>query len=209
MAAREGFDGRSAGRLIAWLAVPRVATLPVLLLIGLGIGELAWRFVDSVKILAWASGMAAPFCMICATSVWAMRDRLDDVIDTESMSSREYARFDQMVISHRARSTRWSGVAALMALLAASPAISNQLAGPIWHWMVLGSGAGVMCSIYTYQIAGHWETQIRAYRTKQKLVSMQRREKQSLLDEIAAGARPPTERGWVDGPPLTSTGKHH
>lgn len=209
MAARESFVGRTADQLIAWLAVPRVATFPILLASGLGIGELAWRFVDSVKILAWASGMAAPFCMICATSVWAMRDRLDDAIDTDQMSSSEYARFDQLTTKHRMRSTLWSGVAALMALVAAAPAISNQLAGPIWHWTVLGTGAAVAGSIYTYQLASYWEAQIRAYRTTQKLSAMKQREKQNLLNEIGAGAGSLKNRGWVEGPPLTSISKHH
>lgn len=209
MVAREGFVGRAVGRLIAWLAVPRVATFPILLAAGLGVGELAWRFVDSVKILAWASGMAAPFCMICATSVWAMRDRLDDAIDTDQMSSNEYARFDQLAAKHRSRSTLWSGAAAVMALLAAAPAISNQLAGPIWHWTVLAAGAAVTCSLYTYQLASYWETQIRAYRSKQKLSAMKRREKQDLLDEIGAGTGSLKEKGWVEDPPLTTISKHH
>lgn len=209
MAATEGFGGRSVGRLIGWLAVPRVVTLPVLLLLGAGMGELAWQSIGSAKILAWASGMASPFCMLCATAVWAMRDRLDDVVDTDAMSSEEFQRFDSLASQHRARSMTWAAISALMALLASGPAVSNQLIGPVWHWMVLGSGAAVGCSVYSYLMANHWEKQIRAYKIQQRIAEKKQREKDSLIENMMIGRGVLRGDGWVQGPTLSPPVRHH
>jgi hypothetical protein len=209
MAATEGFGRRSVGRLIGWLAVPRVITFPMLILIGVGVGELLWRGIESVNILAWVSGMASPFCMLCATAVWAMRDRLDDVIETESMTSDEYLRFEGLVSLHRSRSTTQAGLSAMMALLASAPAVSNQLVGPIWHWMVLGCGVAVGCSIHSYLMANHWEKQIRAYKSQQRLADKRRREKERLIEEIRAGEGSLSGRGWVQGPTLNQPVRPH
>lgn len=206
MVTTEGFGARAVSRLIGWLAVPRVVTFPVLLLLGLGFAQLAWLFIDSVKILAWASGMASPFCMLCATAVWAMRDRIDDAVDTELMSSDEYQQFDQLVTKHRARSTSWAAVTAVMALVASMPAVSNQLVGPIWHWMVLSSGAAVGCAVYAYLLANFWEIQIRAHKGRQKLARKQQSERERLMQEMLAGAKPLNSSGW-DGPKITLQGR--
>ncbi len=89
MASKQSYIGRIVSQVATWLAVPRVVTLPILVLAGLGGGQLLWLYIDSVKVLAWASGMATPFCMMCATVVWAMRDRLDEAFDTEQMTSQD------------------------------------------------------------------------------------------------------------------------
>jgi hypothetical protein len=208
MAATEGFGARAVSRLIGWLAVPRVVTFPILIALGLGLAQLAWHFVDSVKILAWASGMASPFCMLCATAVWAMRDRIDDAVDTELMSASEYRQFEQLVSTHRTRSSSWAAVTAVMALLASGPAVSNQLIGPIWHGMVLVSGAAIGCSTYAYLLANYWENQIRAHKGRQRLLEKQRRERERLLEEMRAGAGTLRGSGWVEGPPLNQPTRH-
>ncbi|UCU92680.1 hypothetical protein [Hydrogenophaga taeniospiralis] len=208
MAAAEGFGGRAVDRLISWIAVPRGFTFPSLILISLGLGELAWRHIESVKILAWVSGMASPFCMLCATAVWAMRDRLDDVIDSEQMTSEEYKNFESLVSLHRARSTSWAATSALMALLASAPAVSSQLVGPIWQWMVIGSSGAVGFSLYSYMIANHWEKQIRAYKSQQRLADKRRKEKSDLITAISAGAGSLEESGWKEGPLLSTPVQH-
>lgn len=209
MAATEGFGARAVSRLIGWLAVPRVVTFPILIALGLGFAQLAWQFIDSVKILAWVSGMASPFCMICATAVWAMRDRIDDVVDTELMSAIEYQQFERLVSAHRTRSTTWAATTAMMALLASAPAVSSQLAGPIWHWMVLACGAAVGSAVYSYLLASYWETQIRAYKNRQKLADKQRRERELLMEEMRAGSGSLSGSGWVQGPTLNPPTRHH
>lgn len=208
MVATEGFGARAVSRLIGWLAVPRVVTFPILLALGLGLAQLAWQFIDSVKILAWVSGMVSPFCMLCATAVWAMRDRIDDAADTELMSSSEYRQFEVLVSKHRTRSTSWAAATAVMALLASGPAVSNQLIGPVWHGMVLLSGAAVGCAIYAYLLANYWETQIRSYKSQQRLAEKKRREREQLLDEIRAGTGTLSVSGWIDGPPLNQPTRH-
>jgi hypothetical protein len=208
MVAREGIGAGAVGRLIGWLAVPRIVTFPLLIAIGLGLGELAWRFAGSIKILAWVSGMASPFCMMCATAVWAMRYRIDDVVDTEQMSSSEYQRFERLVSAHRAKSTYWAACVALMALLASTPAVSSQLAGSVWHWMILSCGAASGCAVYAYLLACHWETQIQAYRNQQKLSDKQQREKKALMEEINAGVGLHSGRGWEQGPTFDPPTQH-
>ena len=203
MAATEGFAGRAISRLIAWLAVPRVITFPAFLATGIGVAQMAWLVVDSVKILAWASGMASPFCMLCATAVWAMRDRIDDAVDTELMSSGEYQQFEKLTSEHRFRSTSWAVGTAVLALAASMPAVSNQLIGPIWHWMVLASGTAVGGAAYAYLLANHWEAQIRAYRSRQKLSQKQRSERERLIQDMVAGVGTLSDRDWIDGPVLS------
>ncbi len=202
MVATEGVGARAVSRLIGWLAVPRVVTFPVLVTLGLGLGQAAWHFVDSVKILAWVSGMVSPFCMLCATAVWAMRDRLDDAVDIELMSSGEYQQFEALAAKHRARSTAWAAATAVLALVASMPAVSNQLVGPIWHWMVLSCGAAAGSAVYAYLLANFWEIQIRAYKARQKLALKQRAERERLMQEILASANSPSSSGWRKGPPL-------
>ena len=208
MAATESFGARTVGRLVGWLAVPRVVTFPILISLGLGLAQLAWHFIDSVKILAWASGMISPFCMLCATAVWAMRDRIDDAVDIELMSSNEYRQFESLVRKHRNRSTFWAAVTAVMALLASGPTLSNQLIGPIWHGMVLVSGASIGCAIYAYLLANYWETQIRGYKSQQRLAEKQRREREQLLADMRAGQGTLRGSGWAEGPPMNPPTRH-
>lgn len=205
MAATEGFGSRTISRMIGWLGIPRVVTLPIFLALSTGGAQLAWHFIDSVKVLAWVSGMASPFCMLCATVVWAMRERIDDSVDTELMSSLEYQRFEKLTSAHRWRSTAWAGGTAVLALVASMPAVSNQLIGPIWHWMVLASWAAVGGATYAYVLANHWDVQIRAYKSRQKLAQKQRDERDRLMQAMLAGAGTQHDRGWVDGPVLSTS----
>lgn len=210
MASKQSYIGRIVSQVATWLAVPRVVTLPILVLAGLGGGQLLWLYVDSVKVLAWASGMATPFCMMCATVVWAMRDRLDEAFDTDQMTSQEYQRLVDLVLMHRSRSTQWAAVTGLMALISSIPAVSNQLIGPVWHWMALSTGAAVAISIHAYLLANYWDHQVRAFRNKQRLDHKKNAERRVLLESLSIGKAPKSGVGWVDGPNLdASSGVHH
>jgi hypothetical protein len=210
MAAEQGYVGRVVGQLINWLAVPRAFSWPVLLLAGMGCGHLLWLQIDNVKILSWVSGMVTPFCMVCATAVWAMRDRIDDAFDVDHMSAQEYEKAVTLGNQHRRRSTFWAGTSAFMALLSSMPAVSNQLIGPVWHWMLLALGGAVGTSVYAYQLANHWEQQIRAYKSKQRLQLKTKQEKQDLLDALRSSSGPNFGPGWVQGPALkVSSDIHH
>jgi len=194
---------------VGWLAVPREITLPILVLMGLGAGQLLWHFVDNVKVLSWVSGMSAPFCTMCATVVWAMRDRLDDAFDTDQMTAQEYQLLVDLVLQHRSRSTYWAAITGLMALVSSVPAVSNQLIGPVWQWMVIGTGVSVSGAIYAYLLANFWEQQIRAQRTKKKLESKRANEKNELLLGLASSNPVGGGIGWVDGPELTDPVRLH
>lgn len=210
MASKQSYIGRIVSQLVGWLAVPREITLPILVLIGLGASQLLWHLVDSVKVLSWVSGMATPFCMMCATVVWAMRDRLDDAFDTDQMTAQEYQRLVELVLQHRSRSTYWAAITGLMTLVSSIPAVSNQLIGPVWHWMVLGTGVSVSGAIYAYLLANFWEQQIRAQRTKKKLESKRANEKKELLLGLASSNPVNGGMGWVNGPELTDpVSLHH
>ena len=202
MASQQSYIRRVVSQLTAWLAVPRAITLPVLIALGVGCSHLLWQFVDNVKVLAWMAGMATPFCMMCATVVWAMRDRLDDAFDTEQMSSQAYKQLVYLVTQHRSRSTNWAIFTGLMAMVSSIPTVSNQLIGPIWHWMILGTGCAVSISIYAYLLANYWDHQVRTYRNKQKLETKKRAEKEELLMSLNPSQPLKSKTGWVDGPEL-------
>lgn len=209
MAAQQGFIGRSASRLIGWLAVPRVITLPLLMAGGMAFGQLLWFFVDSPKIFAWLAGVASPFCVMCATAVWGMRDRMDSALDIDQMSSWQFQQYVDLVNRHRARSTGWAAATALMSLLASTPAISNQLVGPVWQWTVIGCAGAVAFSVYAYLLANYWEQQIRAYQNHEKIERKKRQESDELVKELCTPFRS-TEVGWKDGPTLeTPTATTH
>lgn len=209
MASEQSYIGRTVSQVATWLAVPRAVTLPLLMVMGLGCGQLLWQYVDSVKILSWASGMATPFCMMCATVVWAMRDRLDDAFETDQMSSQEYQRLVDLVLQHRLRSTHWAAVTGFMALTSSAPAISNQLIGPIWHWMVLSTGCAVSISIYAYLLANYWDHQLRSYRNKQRIENKKRAERKDLLDQLNQTRPTQGGTGWVNGPDLMAPSDIH
>ena len=209
MASKQSFIGRIVNRVATWLAVPRAVTLPILVVIGAAVGQLLWRYVDSVKILSWASGMAAPFCMMCATVVWAMRDRLDEAFDVDQMTSLEYQRMVDMVQSHRLRSTFWAALTGLMALISSVPAVSNQLIGPIWHWMVLCTGGAVALSIYAYLLANYWDHQVRAFKNKQRFDRKRSAERKVLLEGLVPTQSLKHGPGWVDGPDLEAPSVAH
>lgn len=210
MATEQSYVGRVVSQLINWLAVPRAASWPVLLLVGTGGGHLLWTLVDSVKILAWVSGMATPFCMMCATAVWAMRDRIEDAFDVDQMTAREYKNAVELETMHRGRSTFWAFISAMMALMSSMPAVSSQLIGPVWHWMLLVLGSAIGTSVYAYQLSAHWEKQIRAYKSKQRMQNKTQQEKRDLLVALRSTTGKSIGPGWVDGPDLkVSPGIHH
>lgn len=210
MATQQNLIGRNLRRVIARLVVPLPITLPALVAFGAGIGQLLWMHIDSIKMLAWVSGLATPFCMMCATAVWAMRGRLEDTLDTDLMSSFEYKNFVGLNNTHRNKCTFWATFAAVMALVSSFPAVASQLIGSIWHWMVLASCIAVFTSVHAYLLANHWENQIRAYVNKQKLDLKAKAEKQTLLASAAAPSLPlPIDTGWTDGPGLKTSPNHH
>lgn len=209
MVARQSEFGRAVSRLIGWLAVPRRITLPLLLSIGVGASQFIWWYVDSVKILAWLSGLATPFCMMCATVVWSLRDRIDGTIDADLLTSEQYRKLVELTNKHRAKSTALAARTALAALVSAMPAVSNQLIGPVWQSMVLAAGGAVSYSIYAYLIANSWDHEIRAKKNKDRYESKKQRENEELASMLRLPVKVGTQFDIDEGPDLLGPSQAH
>ncbi len=209
MAFKQGHIGGNIGKLVSWLAVPRDVTLLILVAIGFSTGQVLWYFVESVKVLSWISGIATPFCMMCATIVWAMRDRLDDAVDMDLMTSQEYQRLIDLSRIQRSRATFWSAITGLMTLVSSFPAVSNQLIGPVWNWMIVGTGGAIAISIYAYLLANHWDHQVREYKNRRRIEGKKRAERQELIERLNESQPLKSKTGWVDGPSLINPNTMH
>ncbi|WP_306544335.1 hypothetical protein [Malikia spinosa] len=198
MAARQDHIGRNGSQLTDWLAVPRPITLLLLVVFGAVGGELLWRYLDSITILAWAAGMATSLCTMCATAVWAMRDKLDE-IDTEGMSSTVYEKFRKLTLEHRSRSKFWASLTMLMSLLVSAPVVSKELAEAVWHWMIPACGGAVGVTLYAYMLANYWDQQIHAFKHKQAVEYRKQREKEAVKASASAARVPFAGKGWVEG----------
>lgn len=212
MATRKNRNGGVVSQLVSWLAIPRPITLPVLWALGAVVGWALWRYVDSVRILAWLSGLASPFCTMCATVIWAMRDKLEDAVNTEDMSAETYEKFAGMNEAHRNRSTFMASFVALMSLVAATPAISNQLIGPIWEASVIAACMAVTTSIFGYQMANYWDLQIRKYKSQRILQAKRQAAQDASLEEARQLATTSPQAsslgmGWREGPTLNNPSK--
>ena len=199
MATSKDHIGRTGShQLINWLAVPRTITLLALVTLGVGGGELVWRHIDSLKIMAWAAGMAASLCTMCATAVWAMREKLDE-IDTEGMSASTYQKFTKLTTQHRSRSKFWASLTMLMSLLVSAPVVSKELGDAIWHWMIPTCGGAIGVSIYAYMLSNYWEHQIHAFKHKQAIEHRKQNEKSRLQASAKSAQTPFAGKGWIDG----------
>lgn len=179
MAPTEG-EVRGHRRLSDQLLVPRPVTQVILLVMGLAMGELAWRFL-SAELLAYVGGTLAPFCLLCAGSVWSMRDKLDAAFDGEHMDAETFARATAHASKERQRFMWRAARVAMCALIAAGPAIAHQLANGVWHWMSLAAGAAVADASFSYLLANRWEEEVRAFKAK-RIVKAKHAEERALLE---------------------------
>lgn len=196
--------------MIGQLIIPRPITRLTLAVLGVGLAELMWVLLPA-KLLAYASGVAAPYCLLIAGAVWSMRDKADSAFDGEMLTSEAYKRARNAASSIRRRSMARATYTAVAALMAGSAAISAQVAGPIWHWMVIGAGLAVAEASYSYLLAYHWEEQLRAIHEQRKLSTIRQREIESLkarvvASEVHLGAEHAT---WKVGEPGETLAKPH
>ena len=181
MAVRTGEVRRN--QLIDRLLVPRPITHFLLVLLGVLLAQACWIFLP-LKLLSYLSGTMAPFCLLCAGAVWGMRDKLDAAMDGEHMDAQTYARAIAVAGQQRTRFMRCAVRVSLWSLVAASAAISQQLVGTVWHWMVILCGVAVADSAFSYLLANSWDEQLRAFRSKKVLASKRRSEQLELADRI-------------------------
>lgn len=210
MAQRQAAIGGGPSALERLLA-PSAWTFVALVLLGIGLGQLAWQFFD-LKLLAYTSGITGPFCLMCTGAVWGMRDKADKALGGEGKPAAEFARFRQMAIQWRRRSMGLAACTALCALAALSSSVSLQLANGIWHWMPLAGGGAAALSFYSYLVAYDWEEQLIAFRDRQQYLQRLAAETEASLKRIRdskpVDGSPPV--GWVtDDEPLSPAPKPH
>jgi hypothetical protein len=198
MAAGAG-EIRGSRRVVDRLLVPRPLTRAALLLFGLALAQTAWVYL-SRDLLAYVSGVAAPFCLLCAGAVWGMRDKLDAAIDGGNMDAEEYRRTVHRASGERRRFMRTAAWVAVCACAAAGPAISVQLTQTMWHWMVLAAGVGVGESAFSYLLANRWDEELRAFRARRLIAAKEADERRALEARIEAtlpASTPEASGGWV------------
>lgn len=201
--------GKKIISIIDFLSVPRNITLISLTVIGAVFGFFCWKFLPE-KIIAWASGIATPFCTMCATLVWASREKIDALLDPQALTSSEYEHLTSLSESHRIRSLIWASSAMLFALIASIPAIAFQFDLSINKFMVIASGAAVGSSIYSYLLANSWDAQARRFKAKRVFAAMRRIELEELSNDVSKSAELDDEllsqigHGWQKGPGLGS-----
>ena len=186
--------------MIDLLLIPRPITRILLLSIGIAAGQLLWLFLP-VKLIAYVSGLAAPFCLLAASAVWGMREKVDVAFDGDHLSAADFRKARAASNSVRRKAMFRAAWVVCAALLAGSPLVSSQIAGAIWHWMVIAGGVGVAEACYSYLVANHLEEQIRSLRDKKVLAAKER----EMADELAArirgsaGAVGEPLKGWSVG----------
>ena len=206
MAVGEG-EIRGRRQLLELLAVPRPLTRFCLWVLAAALAAAAWQWLPS-KLIAYFSGVLAPFCLLCASAVWSMRDKLDEAVDGEHMDAATYRNTVAHANKERRRFMRRAAWTAICALVAGSAALSWQVVGAMWHWMVLAGGIAIAEAAYSYLLANSWEEQVRAFRARKILSSKHVAEKQALLDRIEQSrSDETTSGGWTHLP--GDSWKHH
>lgn len=197
--------------LLEQLAIPRPITRIGLAFAGTGCAQLAWVFLTA-PLIAYLSGVAASFCLLCAGAIWSMRDKADMVLEGDHLRAREFKMARQSAGVLRRRSTWRAALVAICALAAASPAVAQQLAGAMWHWMVLVGGIGVGEAAYGFLLANAWEDALRSHRDSMLQQAKENDERTALIARLEAGSHTSAESsaGWKEpSGTLRPTGRHH
>lgn len=167
------------------LIVPRpISRLVLLICFGL-LAEALFRLLTK-EALGYISSVAGALCLMCATAVWSMRDKLDDKINGEHSSAKEFQDLRRLSAKLRRQAMSRSVRVAICAILAASPTLSFTVTKEIWHWMVLLAGVATAEAIYGYMVANLWEEQLIAYRDRLVLASKRAGERSALLAKMTA-----------------------
>lgn len=161
------------------LIVPRPITRIGLLLVGAASSQLLWLWLSG-PLLAYVSGLAGSFCLLCLGAVWTMRARADLALSGELLDADDFKKARRVARKMRERTFRRAAVVAVCAVAAASPAVAQQLTGTVWHWMVLISGVAVGESAYSCLLANAWEESLREHRDSQ-IEALKRREDGAAL----------------------------
>jgi hypothetical protein len=186
---------------IATLARPRRVTHAVLLLIGTAAGWIAWERL-SIGLLAWASGIAGPFCLLCATAVWSLRDKADTALAADHLGAHDYRLHRDAAQRLRARFLSRAVWLSVCALAAAGPALASQLSHAVWQWMALASGIATGEAAYGFLLAHAWNEQLRLAREADVARSRAVQEHAALVDALEAAALEHAASGSIPAEPF-------
>lgn len=165
------------------LATPRPITRIGLAVAGFACAHLAWIFLPP-QLIAYLSGVAASFCLLCAGAIWSMRDKADMVLEGDHLRAIEFKNARNSARLLRRRSTWRAALIAGCALAAASPAVAHQLAGAMWHWMTLVGGVGVGEAAYGFLLANAWEDELRNHRDGLLQRAKESDERKALIERL-------------------------
>lgn len=169
------------------LAVPRPVTRISLVLAGGVLGQIAWSFL-TLPLMAYLSGVAASFCLLCLGAVWGMREKAEMVQGGDHLSAKEFKSARGISNEMRRRSTWRAALVAVCALVAAGPVISHQFTEAVWQWMMISAGVGVGEAAYAFLLANAWEEQLRAKRDQDQLAAKELAERQTLIDRLESSS---------------------
>lgn len=165
------------------LLKPRPITQWVLVALGFSLGYFVFLIAPE-KIQAWISGLVAPFCVMCATVIWAMREKIDDVINLEELEPEKFDSYINLINSHRIRSLKYTISTLFLSLGAAMPTIAVQVGFSTNIWMCAFAGASVGASIYNVLIANSWDEKFRAERNKSLFKALKNKRKKDIEEEL-------------------------
>ena len=191
------------------LLTPRWISVMVLLGGGAALGELAWRFMP-FDAYAYVATLLTPLCMAVAVAAWAMRDKADATFDPAYLASAEYERSRHVVRDLRVRSMLLAIAATVCAGMAGGPALAAQQFRAVWEWMAVLSGVGLGLSVVCFQIAFHWEEQLRVHREGLITAKKEREERAVLIERIQRSTQGGTNwgPGWSQAPDEQLTQPH-
>jgi hypothetical protein len=165
-----------------------------LLALGALVGAALWKWA-TFDLVTYLSGAVAPFCMLCAGAVWALRDKAEDRLVPTSGDSAEVARAFRVVNELRRQFAPLAVRTAVLALVAAGPAMSAQLAKVIWEWSVYAAVIAAAEASFAYLLASAWDERLRAEREKRTVDGLREAERIQLLQRLYPSQGPEGEIG--------------
>jgi hypothetical protein len=180
-----GKSGKSG--ILGAIAQPRRVTHALLLVGGATIGWIAFERLP-IGLLAWASGLAGPFCLICATAVWGLRDKADAALAADQLGAHALRLHREAAQRLRACFLSHAVWLALCAIAAAGPALASQLAHAVWQWMTVAAGAATGEAAYGFLLAHAWNEQLRLARDADAARARATKEHTALVHALEAAA---------------------
>lgn len=171
----------------------------VILALGGLAGLAVWQFA-SFGLTTYLSGALTPFCMLCAGAVWALRDKAEDRLIPATGDSADFERVFRVVNDLRQQFAPLAARTALLALVAAGPAMSAQLTRTIWEWSVYAAAVAAAEASFAYLLASTWDEQLRSERARRIVEALREAERIQLLQRLYPNQGDGSEVGdWQPG----------